>query len=447
MKNYRIFIFIGLIVAFCTSFFSKAAISPIIIICAGLFFGIFLISLIEKENHSFLINLFTVAFFSRIVAVVLLYNLAILHKGYGLFGDAWCYSENGYSILQMWLSGITDFSEIHAKILAMRITTSGTLGSYDFWNAFVYFFTGKSPLSLLFINCLAGSLTILFVYQVTRELYSRKAAMIASLLTGFWPSTFMWSIQNLKEPISVLLICMLIWAVLCLRKRFRFYLLFVILVTSIALKEIRIVSFFVFYVIVLPISVLLPFMKSKRIGYVLLIVPFFIIGALYYDVIRGYLMKMLPYHFGENVSLLDWLYMMRTYRALGGSAFFAGWDFTNLLTCALFAPAALIVAWLAPFPWQLGSALQIMAMPEMLIYYLLIIPMFLGIKFVMKNKIGEGGIVVVYICVMLVVLAFIEGNIGTLFRHRAMVLPFMFVLTGIGVLQRQKRDVKNPTSP
>ncbi len=51
----------------------------------------------------------------------------------------------------------------------------------------------------------------------------------------------------------------------------------------------------------------------------------------------------------------------------------------------------------------------------------------------MKYKIREGGIIVVYIFVMMVVLAFIEGNIGTLFRHRAMVLPFMFILAGIGL--------------
>ena len=149
-------------------------------------------------------------------------------------------------------------------------------------------------------------------------------------------------------------------------------------------------------------------------------------------------MGMLPYRFGNDVGFLDWLYMMRTYRVYGGSAFLSGWDFTNPLVFALFTPIALIVAWLAPFPWQLGSALQVMALPEMLIYYLLIVPMFLGIKFVLKNKIREGGIIVVYIFVMLFVLAFVEGNIGTLFRHRAMVLPFIFILAGVGLSPKKE---------
>lgn len=436
MKNYKIVVFTGFLVAFFTSFFSKEFISPMIIMCVGLFLGTLLIALVQKEDHKFLINIFTVAFFSRIIAALLLYNLSFINNGNGLFGDGWCYSENGYSILQMWLSGMRNIAEIHQNML--KITVSGTLGSHDFWNAFVYFFTGKSPLSLIFINCLASSLTIIFVYQIAKQFYNKKAAVFAAFLTGFWPSTFLWSIQNLKEPISLFLICVLMWAVLCLHRRFRFYLVFLILASSVALKEFRIVPFFVFYIIAFPISLLLPFIRSKKIEFIFLITLFLVIGFLCFDAIRGYITDILPYHFGKNVSLLEWLYMMRTYRAYGGSAFFAGLDFTNLLVFALFAPAALIVAWLAPFPWQLGSALQIMAVPEMLIYYSLIIPMFMGIKFVLKNKIREGGIIVAYIFVMLFVLAFVEGNIGTLFRHRAMVLPFIFILVGVGFSQKKE---------
>ena len=268
MKNYKIVVFTGFLVAFFTSFFSKEFISPMIIMCVGLFLGTLLIALVQKEDHKFLINIFTVAFFSRIIAALLLYNLSFINNGNGLFGDGWCYSENGYSILQMWLSGMRNIAEIHQNML--KITVSGTLGSHDFWNAFVYFFTGKSPLSLIFINCLASSLTIIFVYQIAKQFYNKKAAVFAAFLTGFWPSTFLWSIQNLKEPISLFLICVLMWAVLCLHRRFRFYLVFLILASSVALKEFRIVPFFVFYIIAFPISLLLPFIRSKKIEFIFL---------------------------------------------------------------------------------------------------------------------------------------------------------------------------------
>ena len=81
----------------------------------------------------------------------------------------------------------------------------------------------------------------------------------------------------------------------------------------------------------------------------------------------------------------------------------------------------------------MGSVSQITVMPEMLLYYALLPAMFLGWSFVMKHRIREGGLIIVYIAIMMLVLAFIEGNIGTLFRHRAMVLPFMFILVGVGI--------------
>ncbi len=111
----------------------------------------------------------------------------------------------------MWLGGIRDVSVMASKM--MKITTSGNLGPYDFWNGIVYFFTGKSPLSLLFINCFAGSLTAIFIYYIAEEIAGKKAARISAILTAFWPSLFIWSVQNLKEPISILCMAVLIWGV------------------------------------------------------------------------------------------------------------------------------------------------------------------------------------------------------------------------------------------
>ncbi len=168
---------------------------------------------IEPENYIFLSSIFILGFLFRVIASILFYNFVFLSNGNGLLGDALPYSENGYTILQMWLNGVRDFDYIRSYITESVYNTSGTIGSYDFWNAIVYFFTGKSPFSLIFINCLAGSLVIIFVYYITRQLYNEKAAKITAVLTAFWPSLFTWSVQNLKEPLSILLIEILIRAV------------------------------------------------------------------------------------------------------------------------------------------------------------------------------------------------------------------------------------------
>lgn len=437
MIKYRTAVFMGFAVALAVSFLSpEGLVFPFLIFCMGLLIGIFLISLLPEGDSNFLIPLFLSAFLSRIFATLFLYNSVFLYNARGMLGDAWCFSESGNQVLNMWLTGIRDIGIIRENM--MKITISGNLGNYDFLNAVVYFFSGKSPISMMFINCLAGSLPIMFIYMITKQVCNVRAARISAILTAFWPSTFMWSIQNLKEPVTIFLIVSLLWAILNLKVRLRFYLVFLIFILSIALKEMRLVSFSVLYLFVIPLSLFLSICKTRRFEFIFSAILVIFIGFLLFEAIEPYIVKYIP-HFpaSEDIQILKWAHQMRTYRATGRTAFLVDWDLTNPLVLALFVPAALSIAWLAPFPWQLGSASQIMAVPEMLLYYKLIPLMFSGYKFVIKNRVFEGTIMAVYIFIMLFILAFIEGNIGTLFRHRALVLPFMFILIGIGIDRRK----------
>jgi len=413
--NQNYILILGIIVALYITLFPIEAIFPVVFILAGLLIGILLIG----NNNKFLVSLFLIMFSLKIIVSLFLYNFVYIYNGTGLMGDAWCYSESGYSVLQLWLSGIRNVQEITTNM--MKISISGNLGNYDFWNAIVYYYTGKSPLSVIFINCLASSVTVIFIYYITKRLYNEKAAKISAILTAFWPSLFTWSIQNLKEPLSIFLITVLIWAVLQLKERFRFYLLFIIILSSLALKELRIASFFMFYAVIFPLSLILFLWKKNRVLFIFLIL---LAGTGLAVAISNYL---------NNRSLLEYINYIRTVRAYGNTAFLPDLDITNPEKLMFFMPVALLVSWLAPFPWQIGSMSQITAIPEMLLYYSLLPAMFIGWRFVMRYKIEENGLIIIYIAIMMLALAFIEGNIGTLFRHRAMVLPFMFILVGIGL--------------
>ncbi len=434
MNTYKTTIFMGVVIAIAVNFLPlESIVFPFLIFSIGFFIGIFFINLMPKQDSNFLIPLFLLAFLSRIFASIFFFNTVFLRNGNGMLGDSWPFSQSGYDVLQMWLAGIRDIKTITDNM--MKITASGNLGSYDFWNAVVYFFTGKSPLSVIFINCLAGSLAVIFIYYITKQMCSIKAAKIAAILTAFWPSTFMWSIQNLKEPISIFLIVFLMWAVLNLKTRFRFHFIFLVLILSLALKEMRLVPFFVFYILVVPSALFLSIYKTKRLEFIFLAILIIFAGVSLFEAVKPQIMKLIPFFPTKgNIEFLKWVFTMRTGRATGGTAFLTNLDLSNPLSLALFVPVALLIAWLAPFPWQVGSAQQIIAIPEMLIYYTLIPSIFSGYRFIMKHRVSEGGLLIIgYIFIMMLVLAFIEGNIGTLFRHRAMVLPFLFILIGIGL--------------
>jgi len=432
--NKPIMLMMGTVIALAVNFLpSEGVVFPFLIFCIGLSIGIFFINLMPEQDNKFLMPLFLLAFLSRIFASVFFFNTVFLRNGTGMLGDSWPFSQSGYDVLQMWLAGIRDIKTITDNM--MKITASGNLGSYDFWNAVVYFFTGKSPVSVIFINCLAGSLAFIFIYYITKQMCSIKAARMAAILTAFWPSTFIWSIQNLKEPISIFLIVFLMWAMLNLKTRFRFHFIFLVLILSLALKEMRLVSFFVFYILVVPFALFLSICRSKRLEFIFLGILIIFGGVFLFEAVKPYIVKFIPFFPTRgNVEFLKWVFTMRANRATGGTAFLTDLDLSNPLSLALFVPAALLIAWLAPFPWQVGSMSQIMAIPEMLIYYMLIPSIFSGYRFIMKHKVNQGGLlIIVYIFIMMLVLAFIEGNIGTLFRHRAMVLPFLFILIGIGL--------------
>lgn len=423
IKNYNKLFFFSILIYLTVAFLPIAHLVPILIVVLGVLYGVVFIRQ-DTQEHIFLSELFFLSFISRILISLLLYNIVFVNKGVGLLGDGWGYSENGYSILQLWLNGIRDIDVIVAHFDTN--SWSGTLGSYDFWNAIVYYFTGKSPFSVIFVNCLASSLTIIAIYYLTEQLYNKKAAKISAILTAFWPSLFMWSIQNLKESLCIFLIAMLIWPMVQLKVKFRFYLVFLIILASIALKELRMVSFTIFYVVIFPVSLILFLWKKNKVLFIFLLL---LVGISSTVIISNYLKNSSTLGY----SSLEYINYMRKVRAYGNTAFLPNLDITNPVIFIFFVPVALLVAWLAPFPWQIGSASQIIALPEMLLYYLLLPAMFSGWKFIIRHKIREGGIICIYIFTMMLVLAFVEGNIGTLFRHRAMVLPFMFILVGIGL--------------
>jgi hypothetical protein len=433
--KHKNWIFISIAIAMTLSFIPAEFIFPPLIAVLGLFFGLFLILFIsnEPEDGIFLFNIFILAFLWRVIAALFLYHFVFLHNGTGLLGDSWSYSDNGFHILRFWKQGIKNFNEIAVRV--MPFNTAGNLGSYDVWNAMIYSFAGRSPLSVIFINSLAASLTSILVYSITLEIYDKKAAKFSAILTCFWPSAFFWSIQNLKEPISAFLVCLLIWVYVRLKKQFRFYLVFIGVLAFLALKEFRGVALIVF-IVALSLSFLLPIWKSRKIACLVLIMVLAMIYFLNEANIKIWISKAINERIGE--SLLDAIYKRRSYQAYGGSAYLANFDFRDPLKFLLYLPVGLLVAWLAPFPWQWGSILQITTIPEMLVYYALLFYLIAGIKYIINHKMNKAGIIVNFVFIMQLVLAVAEGNIGTLFRHRAMILPLIFILASIGFAERRK---------
>lgn len=130
----------------------------------------------------------------------------------------------------------------------------------------------------------------------------------------------------------------------------------------------------------------------------------------------------------------------RSVRAYGNLQFFGDFDISNPFKAVLFAPIGFLYAAFAPFPWQLGSVMQIMAVPETIAFYFLFPKTARGIVFAYKNMFGRSVILLTIIVMTLGFLALVEGNSGTLFRHRAVAFYLIFIFTALGISLKKNEN-------
>jgi hypothetical protein len=92
-----------------------------------------------------------------------------------------------------------------------------------------------------------------------------------------------------------------------------------------------------------------------------------------------------------------------------------------------YLPMGLMFALFAPLPWSLSRPLDILPMPEMIVWYLCAIA---ALIVLVRERRDWRRLTPLFLFIggTLAVLAVAEGNVGTLYRHRAMVIPFVIVL-------------------
>jgi hypothetical protein len=109
----------------------------------------------------------------------------------------------------------------------------------------------------------------------------------------------------------------------------------------------------------------------------------------------------------------------------------SGSDNGSIIRTLRYLPRGLAFVLLAPFPWSVSRALDLLPVPEMLLWYVALASALITTirhrqtwRMLAPLVLFVGGTLLVFILA--------EGNIGTLFRHRAMVVPFVLILASPG---------------
>jgi len=368
-------------------------------------------------------------FLILVIFFALVFRMGILfftsHFSAFNFPDEASYDNFGWLLAQKWLGG-GDFNII-------KETSHIQIGYYYFVAA-IYFIFGHEPIMVSLVNIILGILAGLLLYFLSREIFSEKTAKIVLILSLFWPSIAFWSTQNLKDTLLLFLMAALALLFLKILNRAHNSLcatvyLLGFLICSVALLSMRAYTFLLFAGSLALGYLIIGFRKfNKRAvfaGILLIVLLSSVVLFLsqFKNLQWNYLTKI-------NLNTLDFI---RKSTVLGGSSFGQNIEYRSWGDVLAFLPMGLAYAIFSPFPWQFKEGgLFKLAVPETILWYLVLFFLIYGIYLAIRSKKLEGWSFIIFIVIAFLTFALFQGNIGSLFRQRAQVWFFGFIFAGYG---------------
>lgn len=299
----------------------------------------------------------------------------------------------------------------------------------------VYWLLGPDPVYIQLVNITLSALTPLIVFRIVLAVYRvEKLARVVALLVAFFPSFIYWSCLMLKDPLSIFSISLLVLAVVRLREGFRLAPLIAMPAALLALLGIREYLFFVCLFLVL--ASYLPVQGRRTVPLLLTMAGLVLLmgtatwlagfGVLGSDYIR-------QSHYFD----LEYINQSRINISHGTGAFFAapetavwGEGFASSARAAL---AALYFFFVSIDLTQIGSARQLMALPEILAILCLLPSLARGLRYSWLHLRQDSLPLAVFAFGLLAVYGSAATNMGAMFRWRMQALPLLLTFMVYGV--------------
>lgn len=308
---------------------------------------------------------------------------------------------------------------------------------YGMLLAAVQWLFGPAPYALVLLSVcsLVGGSVLLF--RLAREHFGPAAALGGLTVLLFWPTWFIWSVSMLRESVQLLLGAVIVWGSIHALNRSPARVLAVVLVAlSVAgIMALRAGATAIPVVgAALGVTLALAMRRSMAASFVAVAVVLIVAAAMRPSaqaLVAGQVRAAVGRHVG-NVRTIGTGYKIADDR------FYTGWpeasgtmQFDEGVRFLARAAAGFIVV---PLPWQMSSASAsgLAILPQQLAWYVLVALAFPGVWLGLRRApqltvACAGG------CLAgLVIIAPNSGNIGTLVRHRDMIVPFLVWLSALG---------------
>ncbi len=380
-------------------------------------------------DREFLLKLFIAALGVRwFFALVIFFK----HKQSFFGGDAITYDAFGNALCRSWL-GLVD---PNAPWLLNYTSINRSGWGMFYYVAAVYYAIGQNPLALQLINASLGAAVAIVIYRISMLVWPRqRVARTAAVLTAFAPSMIIWSSQLLKDSPIVLFICLCALLTLKLRDELKIKNFVFLLISLFCLFSLR---HYAAYIIFVAIAGTFLF-AAKR------FTPLRILqGGILVVIIGVSLVYFGAGQVAKQAFDLEKIQSGRVWSArVANSGFGGDVDITDPEAALTFLPVGVLYVMVAPFPWMMTNMRQLVTLPEMLIWWLLLPMMLKGYWFVLRNRLRESFVVCIFTISLILAYALYQSNVGTAYRHRAQLYGFFFILISIGLELRREARLKN----
>lgn len=417
---------VALAVAWTLSPFTVVCLAALLMICGRAVRGL------HGRERGWVIGVLTIAVVTRlaVLALVFLITDPVREQFHGLIPDGRYAIVRSLIVLNHW-TGV----EVGP---AYRLFVFDTYGGHAYYSylAFVQWLFGPAPYAIVLTSVCALIFGAVILYRVVRAEFGPAVALSGLVAVLFWPTWFAWSITMLKESLQFLLSAMVVWGVVRVPKP-GFGAVLALLVMAIA---IAVTASLRAGVVAIPIAGALlglwGVLAARRPAAAITLV-----GVIAVCVALGVSRPAAKARMTEEVRLAIGRHVGHV-RSVGNSyktadqRFYSdwpeSWTTTHRDEGIRFLLRSAVAFVLVPLPWQITSFAGLAILPQQFAWYVLVALAVPGVWFGLRND-PQLTMTLAGCCVAaLIVIAPNSGNIGTLIRHRDMVLPFLVWLSAAG---------------
>ena len=353
------------------------------------------------------------------------------------------------------------------------------LGVFVYVEAALFAVFGPDVRIALILNAALATVTALLAYGGAWRLFGRRAATIAFIAVAFMPSLLLWSALNLKDSLTIALAMLAIWATVEYRGRrqpFLAFLPFAAAETLVTLRSYAAAAVAIACLLAIALVGVPVMRRAATIAMAGLLTTVIVVQSLNavgsgigQQLLLAFERERAAMAVGARTGFVPTPTAQPAASSTGGSAAPTASTTADTRSPAAtpadtastapaddlalapgrtlsYLPTGFAYAVLAPVPFGSRRLQELLTAPEMLLWYALVVA---GVVTIWRERRRWRSLapIVLFIGGLMTVLALAEGNVGTLFRHRGMVVPFAAILASPSLLaairwlrRRQHKD-------